>query len=182
MAKKQVIRIGDTVRVVNNRAIERVGYPLIWYDLIEEVEADPRTLAAWDVLTGRTQHESGLLAQRKLPRYFSKAVAMLRVEERGFGGDRQIIYASAEKNSLGIEGQLHWDRFSSYYNGYEGLVLSKKVAKTGKRVAACGGVDSQGEYWEAPGGLDDCKTHVLLGVGSCWFAQEDVELVKRKAK
>ena len=78
-----------------------------------------------------------------------------------------------------------WKEFSTYYENYVGEVHSKKVAKTGKRrPMRCGHTDRYDgpEYWEEPGGLDDCKTHVLLNVGSCWFSQDDVELVKRKAK
>lgn len=48
--KKQVIRIGDRVKIINNRWIKRVGYPIIWTEIADEVAKDPRVRAAYNML------------------------------------------------------------------------------------------------------------------------------------
>lgn len=171
-------RIGDRVRVLLSRPILRVGYPLIWYELLDEVKADPRTYAAWSYLrTGLTEpaeKQDGLLsapAATDVPPYFAKAVAMLRVEERGFGGnERRIIYEKP-----GDPGLADW-------TGSVLTVVGKRVAYTGKRFAPRWGVvDTYDgpDYWEESGGLYDSKAHILLSLSAGITVEAcDVELVE----
>lgn len=152
---KPVIRVGDKVRVLRDRFITRVGYPLVWVNLTDEVEADKRTAEALKVLGW---------AGRTMPRDFVRAVARMRVEERGFGGrDRQIFYEEP-----------------GGYGRLEGSVLevySKRIAKTGRYYAPSGGVSSyDGDHWCEPGGLADCKTHVILLTPAGEIEACDVEL------
>lgn len=155
---REVIKVGDKVRVLRDRFIERVGYPLIYGMLTDEVEADPRTAEALRVLgwTGK-----------RMPNEFVIAVAKMRVQERGFGGrQRQIIYEPP-----------------GGFGRWPGTVLEvygKRLAKTGVYYPPSGGVNSyDGEEWYEPGGLGDCKTHIILSTPAGEIEACDVELVKR---
>lgn len=174
-AKRRPIRPGDRVRVLRDRFIERIGYPLVWWMLEEEVEKDPRTREALRVL-GVPGFEAVEGAPSKgghffdfqateIPRYFAIAVAKLRVEERRFGGnERKIFYHEP-----------------GGYGRWAGSVLevySKRIAKTGTRFSAKYGRSSyDGEEWYEPGGLEDCKTHIILSTVAGDIEACDVELV-----
>jgi hypothetical protein len=176
------IRVGDTVRIVNSRFIRRVGYPLVWYDLLDEVENDVRTWRAWKELTGERipakfgglpLPESTTLMEcltAGLPNQFLKAVAMLRVAERRFGGDeRRIIYCEVPRPGESWSADRPGD-----CTGHEMTVHERKHVKTGKRFSSGGNHE---DYW--PGGLDDMKVHTLLGTTYGWIEACDVELVRR---
>lgn len=169
--KKTVFHVGDKIRVLRPKFIERVGYPLVWTQLMAEVKNDPRTLKAWKVLHNRpiTQESTlqeicafaGGAFQESMSQEFLRAVAMLRVQERGFGGaDRKIIYY--QKSPIG-----------SLWQDTIFTILSKRTAKTGKYYSPSG----DDEDFES-GGLDECKTHILLNTAAGWIEEIDVELVK----
>lgn len=161
MKRTKPYRVGDRVRIVNSKFVKRVGYPLIWYDLMDEVAKDPRTLQAYDLLTGRNAVlEFEITGNANLPRYFLQAVAKLRVEERSFGGnDRQIFYYPTV-----APGTLHGPDEYSDLTGHYTFVEGKRVVKTGKRYPPSSGMSGWEcpEYWEESGGLENEKTHVLL--------------------
>lgn len=153
--KKHVFKPGDKVRVLRDRFIERVGYPLIYGMLMDEVETDPRTAEALKAL-----------GAADLTHDLHVAIAKLRVGQRGFGGnERKIIYE--KEGGFGRQpGQVL-------------TVYSKRVAKTGVRFAATrGGVCYDHEWDGEPGGLDDCKTHVILRTDSGEIEACDVEFVR----
>lgn len=175
-------RVGDLVRVTRSRVIRRVGYPLVWYELLEEVEKDPRTIKTWEYLhTGKLSpcpaltSGQGLLTTAcptKIPRYFLKAVAMAKVEERGFGGQvRQIFYEQDKLLAPDITGRMY-------------RVTGRRHVKTGVRVAASSGVTytyDGPDYWEEPGGLADLKVHTLLMLDHTYEVEAcDVELVESR--
>lgn len=154
--KTRPIRVGDKVRVLRDRFIKRIGYPLVWYDLTDDVEADPRTAEALRVLgwTGR-----------RMPREFVTAVAKMRVEERGFGGrERQIFYEEP-----------------GGYGRWPGAVLQvrhKRTAMTGTYYPPRSGRSSHdGEPWDEPGGLENRKTRIILTTDAGEIEACDVELV-----
>lgn len=185
--KKQVIRIGDTVRIVNPLAVRRVGYPLVWYDLVDEVKADPKVRQAYRLLTGKPdpavpvkKFEFLSVEDLELPSYFVKACAMLRVEQRNFGGNERTLhyYRPVPQGECFIT-----DTYTPDMTGYVSEVVGKRVVKTGRRFPPSQGTSDTyygEEYWDIPGGLDDEKTHVLLTVGGYEYEQCNVELVKRK--
>lgn len=180
--KREVIRIGDSVRVLRSRFIKRVGYPLVWTDIMDDVERDDRTWNAYRLLEGESldaEDQPGLFLARlvrdKMPRYFIQACAKLEVERRGFDGNERTIHYLPPPSD-----KLHSWETCPNYDGSVLTVIRKRVAKTGVRFSPCGGLDSQGEYWDEPGGLDDCKTHVLLTLGCGHEIEQcDVELVRR---
>lgn len=161
MTRKHVYRIGDQVRILRPRWVRRVGYPLIWTDLLTEVSNDPRTLEAMKVLDIPWPAEE-----------LVKGIARQRVVQRGFGGkERAIIYrplASPDDDEFIISAD---DIVPAHgHVGSIATVYGKRVVKTGVRFPACG----HGEDWE-PGGLSDEKTHVLLFTGFGEIETCDVE-------
>lgn len=189
--KRRAYRKGDTVRILVPKFVERVGYPLIWYDLLDEVQNDINCWKAWQQLSGcliparfsqpkaeeavlPTLSQGFKIRDLELPHYFAKACAMARVEQRGFGGNvRQLIYRPPAP-----EGELWSPDKSPQVAGRTATVYRRRVVKTGKRVPASGGVHHDGEYWEEPGGLEDMQTHVLLDTRFGEIEACNVELVK----
>lgn len=191
---KKIIRVGDIIRIVTSKIVKRVGYPLVWTDLVEEVEKDPRTEAAWNLLKrpqhlpepvkldSAEDHKLSFLAidKPKLPFDFIAAIAKERVREMGFGGrERQLIYKETRAASFSIHADS--DKMPDL-TGREVIVTGKRIAKTGKYYPPTSG--TTGSYWDPedycePGGLEDCKTHILLDTCYGLIEAVNVELVKR---
>lgn len=147
--KQRPIRKGDRVRIIEPKFVDRVGYPLIYGMLMEEVENDPKVREALQIL-GITQNWAFDTAKAvDMPHYLHVAIAKLRVEQRRFGGRQRTIHYEEEPRL--------------YAKGVTSFVLNRRVVKTGTYYPASPG-GSNAEYdWEPePGGLADCKTHVLL--------------------
>lgn len=181
--KKQVIRVGDRVRIIKSLAVRRVGYPLVWYDLKEQVEADPRTRQAYDLLVGAKDMEPGSFTFKEdsLPAYFVQACAKVQVERLGFGGNERTLHYYP----WAPEGQLWSSESAPDMTGQVHTVDGKRVVKTGTRVPARSGVSYSydgAEDWYESGGLEDMKTHVLLRLQGWEFEECNVELVKRASK
>lgn len=164
--KRHVWRPGDQLRVVNPRWVRRVGYPLVWYELMPEVEADLKVGQAWDLLNsalvrGVPNGPIGRGPTDGVPHYFLQAAAKALVARRGFGGnERQIFYEEGGSRAGAVL-----------------EVLGKRVVKTGTRFPAAYGQDHDGEHWEDPGGLDNEKTHILLRTYAGEIEAANVELV-----
>jgi hypothetical protein len=175
--KREVIRVGDTVRVLRPRWVKRVGYPIVWTDLVDEVRSDPRTIEAVKVLG-----LSDYLLEDERPSGFVRAVAMARVEQRDFGGnERSIHYATLAAEDEDPLTLICSDQVPHHgYVGRELIVTSKRVVKTGTRFPAYSGRSGPDyEYDYEPGGLDNCKTHVLLTTWAGEIEVCDVEKVDR---
>jgi hypothetical protein len=189
-SKPPIIRVGDRVKVINNKFIKRIGYPLIWTDIADEVRDDPRTLEAYYVLVGipKASLAKAALFSSKLsddiPFDLVRAVARMRVEEMAFGGnERQIHYKITCPKKSGL-----WWNTEDEVADYTGQILevtSKRLAKTGTRFPSASGRSSyDDEAWYEPGGLEHCKTHIILGTDAGEIESINVELVskvKRKA-
>ena len=161
MPRKQVLYPGDTVRIVNPKFVKRVGYSLVWTDLVEHI---------------RNTHEknTGLLLRSKLhqsmsllnldprdPRQlkeFINGVAATEVVKRKFGGnERSLVY---------------WDSMvGESRHRQEHVIKSKRCVQTGKYNSCC---------FEPR--LDHAKTHVLLTLDCGEIEECNVELVRRKGK
>jgi hypothetical protein len=158
-----IIKVGDVVEILNPLFIKRVGYKLHPADLYEDIATDPATSKALDDLgikhdlgtarfgfAGHPKKYDGFANSREFEA-FVRAVAVLKTVQANFGGNtRELIYRTEDL---------------SEYQNKRVRVIGKRVAKSGTRFPPSGGVDAQdGEYWYCPGGLTDCKTHVLLSI------------------
>lgn len=195
-SKPKVIRKGDSVKVITSKFVKRVGYPLIWTDLVEEVEKDPRTQAAWDLLTRAqpcdAETPSITLVDKlfhdfksNIPWDFLAVIAKQRVREMNFGGnERQLIYMRTMTKPRNTFFGLLWAPSADEVPDCTGRVyevIGKKLAKTGTYYAPTSGTSGyyEPEDWYEPGGLEDCKTHILLETHVGWIEAVNVELVKR---
>lgn len=154
MPKPHIYRKGDEVVIVEPKWVKRVGYPIVWTDLIAELRAEERTMAAWLALGFGSIHPDDL------PIDFIRGIARQHVERRRHGGNERTIHywpLSQDKNESLL---LLSDAEVFPAHGYVGrrtTVLSKRVVKTGTRVPGGG----YGEDW-TDGYLNDEKTHILL--------------------
>lgn len=190
--KLPVVRIGDRVKIITSKFIKRIGYPLIWTDIADEVRVDPRTMQAYRLLTGQKPEDSAkqslqFLLKSKLPtdeipNDLVRAIARMRVEEMNFGGnERQIIYKTTRADKAG----LWWDTDNECadYTGQVLEVIGKRLAKTGTRFPPTSGRGSYDEEdWYEDGGLENCKTHIILKTDAGEIERINVELHTRKPK
>lgn len=176
MTKPYVIRPGDTVRVVNSKFVRRVGYPLVWFDLVDEVESDPRTWQAWNVLRGRLapSTELALVVREKLPADFIKAIARQRVAERGFGGRERTLHYCKEPEPSHRVGCMWTADQPPDAAGMESYVYGARRVKTGTYYPPGGDHE---DYW--PGGLADMRVHTLIELFWGWIEVCNVELVSK---
>jgi hypothetical protein len=135
MPKPHVYRVDDRIRIVTPKFVARVGYPLSWVDVKDEIEANPNLDEAMRLLGIVTSKWS---AQRD----FVCGAAKALVRQRGFGGNERAIHYLAD---------------TSHFEGREAIVFAKRCVRTGTYFPPSGHDD-----WYEPGGLDNAKTHVLL--------------------
>lgn len=148
-----VIRPGDMVKVIDPRFVRRVGYPKCAADFLKEAEA---TLVEKDILK---------------PHFGGVGAYGLRTSDERKRDERDLIYKFAllllARNGWGgKERSLHMTPCMEYANK-ELHVEAKTVVKTGTYVAPTywrsRGWDGDDYDFES-GGLNDCKTHILLRV------------------
>lgn len=170
--KKHVYRPGDRVRIVSNRFIRRVGYNLVWTELIDGLLKEPAVLQAFYDLTGERSGACPVPIDGPPSREllaFLRGVAMGRVKAQGFGGrERRLHYYRTNPAVRGI----YWDNGEEIadYTGQVTTVSSKRVVKTGRYYPP--------RYYYEPGGLEDARTHVLLETTCGLIETCDVELVQ----
>lgn len=163
---KHIYREGDRVRIINPRFVKRVGYPLVWTDLVEEFEDNPNFEQALKLLGIIGPEHKVINSDSRWVREFIRGCAMTAVRARGFGGnERKIFYRD---DDLGLSFGAFGDTVS---------VISKRIVKTGAYYPPSGGTDYYGECTYEPGGLDNCKTHILLSTIYGEIESIDVELV-----
>lgn len=157
---KHVYRVGDRIKIINPRIVKRVGYPLLWTDLVDEFVQHPELLNAMRLL-GIINPDS--LAHTRVSKDFAIGCAKAAVRARGFGGpDRTLHYDDSPTFKINP--------------GDITVVLDKRCVQTGKYYPPHYGYDSYyGEYDYEPGGLDERKTLILLTTPYGEIDSADVE-------
>jgi hypothetical protein len=155
----QRFHVGDRVVVTNPEFIERVGYPMSYENACNEIAATH--MEAIEEMLGNTIFKTDqpyspspcALSLKAEPVKLSKdmqqlvgAMAKLHMKYKGFGGKQRSIHTAHLEDKLGLVCE----------------VTSKRICKTGIYYPGGSSTSYEGEvdYW--PGGLEDCKTHVLL--------------------
>lgn len=161
--RKDVIRIGDTVRIVNPEFFLRCGYPLSLKDGMDMIINDEETMTALgqgiDKALGRKCNVSlkeelfGLSATIRPTRIsydiqkIIRLLAYYRIKNEGFGGNERKIFTKRVESA----------------KDHEFKVIGKKTVTTGVYVPSSGGYNSwSGEYDYDPAYLDSMKAHVIL--------------------
>lgn len=156
MKRALVYRPGDKVKIVNPVFVERVGYPLTWPMLREEVENSPKIGEAMRLLG---IGPAGLYD-------FVRGVCQALVRTRGFGGRARTIHTRTDERAVGLTVE----------------VLRKRTAYTGTYFPPHGGQCGwDGEYDFNPGGIDNAKCHVILETEHGAIEQIHVEKVEKEA-
>lgn len=189
--KKDVIRVGDIVEVLDDKFIERIGYTLTWKNFYDDMLDHPNFKDAMKLLDiDITFRPNKLIIE----------LAHAKAISENFGGnERKIFYYPnpqeceeyLKKNDsvisyFGSEDDRYYCgpyvHFSSRYAeskvGRKFNVIEKRVAKTGKRFPPGGG--DYDEYYPGgldSGGLDDEKTHIILKLSN-GFEIESIHVKK----
>lgn len=158
--KRHVYRPGDKVRILRPLFVRRVGYPLVWYEIEDEqLYADPRIVQALRAfgLARRVPFGGTVAVCDEIPRHLQIAFAKEYVAQNRFGGNARTIHYHAP--GTGYDMPLNWTCGPAE-------VVRKRVAKTGTRFPGRiyrSGSDYDEDY--EPGGLENCRTHILLDLG-----------------
>ena len=155
------IKVGDIVQITNPFFVSRIGYPISFDMALEHVEKNfkPAIRAMLQQTGVYAQEEGSKLFEFALSlnwpprgRYekpykkICNALAVMYLENEGYGGEERSIYTKEEPTKQGKQ-------FS---------VVGKKVVKTGTYYPPWSQQSYEGEWDGGPGGLDNCKTHVIL--------------------
>ncbi|WP_372395228.1 hypothetical protein ABMY26_07095 (plasmid) [Azospirillum sp. HJ39] len=136
MSKKNVIRVGDKVRILDPRLFIRCGYPLCHKDVMADLEenrsADVQAVAEKFGIAGQ-----GVVRDRLV-----SALAYGILRSKRFGGYERSIHLTDPRDHLG---------------GLVATVADKAVVVTGSYFPPSGHCDDYD-----PGGLDGAKSHVIL--------------------
>lgn len=206
-AKREVIRADDRVKINTCKLIKRVGYPIIWTEIVNEVAKDPRVLRTYELLSRPDANQKALTSKglgslfkvKKLPasdpdyaddlygsdpyyRDFCRLAAKMRVTDVKFGGNLRSIHYYTTVYDGGATAQFDKDERPDY-SGQVVRVIGKRVVKTGNRFPPSWGHGSyEDDGWDEPGGLDGEQTHVLLTTEVGEIEQKHVTLVSRGRK
>lgn len=178
--KKDIIRVGDRVKILRPLFIYRWGYDNNLNDVYDEVmkKYQPQIWEFLSSINVLEDKKSRLVKLSEFPkRYISRmasAIAYSIVGSRiSDGAVRKLFYITDEDR--GPFGWLNHD----YPVDSVQEVREIKIVKTGRYFSPYSSQSYEGEYdWE-PGGLYEEKTHKLLRVGYTdnWIEAINVEKV-----
>jgi hypothetical protein len=148
--------VGDHVTVTNPEFITRVGYPMSYEDAYNHIEknhlADIDNFVDSKILK-LSKVRSDIFFSERVPKTLDKstqkiisALACIYLDANGHGGKERSIHVESKPDMQG--------------KTFE--VLSKKVVKTGTYYPPWSQQDYNGEWDGGPGGLDNCKTRIVL--------------------
>lgn len=153
---KPVYRPNDIVEIVEPLVVNRVGYPLTPALIRDEIKQlcraeidallvkaglNPSVYVSPGWLDEDCVHEDSSVFADVLTKLCYHVVAARR-----FGGDTRSIHTELRED----------------LRGRRCRVLSKRNVKTGVHYCASATMDYWGAYDYEPGGLSNCRTHVLL--------------------
>lgn len=138
--KRDILREGDRIKVIDPRIVIRVGYPKCHADFIEEVTV---------------KHKTAVEALFKTKRMRKRAYSNLAYEALGaasFGGLQRSVHLCNKPEIL----------------GFEATVRSAHTVVTGKYYPPCSSRSYEGEYDYEPGGLSNCVYVRLVSIWYQW--------------
>lgn len=143
-----IIRVGDTVKLIDPRKIQRIGYEVTAQTLLTEVETDPKVIefCREQTLTRRSQERVIL------------AIATSRMHHQmKTGAPRKIFYSE----------------IFEYMKGNTYQVEEKKIRYSGTFYHGYSGYSYYGECDYEPAGLDNRLTHICLRLSCAWLIPHD---------
>lgn len=149
--RKDVIHIGDKVRIINPEMVVRVGYDFTFEKAIPVVEEkySPQILQFMESIGFNQGMFSARLKDKKLFRDIVNSIAYAVVGESFRCGNERKIYTEKQPYLTDMEFKVH----------------HKYVVRTGQYYPSSGGYDSfSGEYDYECGGLSKPKNHIILNL------------------
>lgn len=148
MARNNVIRAGDIVRIKNPEFFIRCGYPLSIQDGIKQLmdtqSEDYRKITEFADYFGLSKN---ILNVKKDFQQIIRILAYYKIQEQNFGGRERKIYT----------------QFVETAKDHEFEVIGKQTVVTGYYVPATGRSSMWNDEYEPPY-LDDPKVHVILSL------------------
>lgn len=141
--KREVFNVGDRVKITNAEIFERVGYPFTLDYAIKNL-VTPEDHELITKLAGMREDR----VTNKIYNQIERTVAYKRLRQAGFGGRERKLYT----------------RLDNTYRNELATVVSKRVVRTGKYYSAHSSTDYWGEYDYEPAGLENAKSHIILGL------------------
>lgn len=178
--KKDIIRVGDKVKILRPLFIYRWGYDNNLKDVTEEVmkKYQPQIHKLLSDINTLEGNKGSLTRLSEFPkRFISRIAEGLAYHIVGSrmrdGAVRKLFYVTEDGDH-----PLNWLNHD-YPVGSIKEVREIKIVKTGRYFSPCTSHGYEGDYdWE-PGGLSNEKTHKLLRVGytGYWIEAINVEKV-----
>lgn len=167
--KKQIIRQGDVVRIINPEFFIRCGYPLCLKDGIKMIMEDKEGLKALDdgiaeVLEDKIK-PSGTNASNSIFRdiFVSRSSVLTRTQKDFESIIKILAYYKIKKLKFGGNKRQIFTKRVEEAKGHDFEVLKKKMVVTGNYIPGSkGGSTPYGDYEAEPPCLDDSKSHMIL--------------------
>jgi hypothetical protein len=151
----QRFHVGDQVIVTNPEFVTRVGYPMSYQDAFDYVEKNhvqdiedflDTKLFKLKSRSELTRFEMSSPVSDKRFGQIMQGMARIYLDSKGHGGKERTIHTVSRPE---LQGRV-----------FE--VLNKKICKTGTYYGPWSQQSYDGEWDGGSGGLDNCKTHVIL--------------------
>ena len=100
--RKNIIRIGDKVKIINPEIFQRVGYPLTKQEIINKFTKDEKAIIEEFMNSFGVSYSSGFfcLAPARNQDVFDRiadALAYGRIRQQGYGGNERKIFTNMIK-------------------------------------------------------------------------------------
>lgn len=174
--KKEVLRSGDIVKIINPEIFIRCGYPLSLHDMVENLSKKENNnkiisfFKEFDILSINNEeviNYNHLDSNRYLDDYkFRRELAYLILKNKKFGGNERKIYTE-------LKSELKDKEFT---------IIEKKTIKTGIRISGSGSYEDYD-----PPYLANEKTHIILKLAEInifgeefWIEKKNVIKINKK--
>ena len=152
--RKNIIRVGDNVKIVNPEIVIRWGYPLTKQIVKDTIITQEQKDSIYTMMTkfgyvpvpqlfDGSNTEADYIYEKLLD-----TMAYHLISKHGFGGKDRRLFVENKESLRNKSGQ----------------VIERKVVKTGTYHTGGGGYDYWGEYDYEPSYLENEKSHVLYRI------------------
>lgn len=160
MMKKDIVRPGDIVKIINPEFFIRCGYPLSLKDGVKMILDDEKGIQALENAIKEILKDKNGLDNKIIPINGNSFQSILRSHDF-YNIVRILAYYKILKEKFGGNERKIYTKKVKEAKGHEFTVLSKKMVVTGKYIPG-----SRLRRWEDddydPPYLDDTKSHMIL--------------------
>lgn len=161
--KKDIIRPGDIVRIVNPEFFLRCGYPLTLKDGIKMIMDDENGITALEdaikiILEDKTEFQTldGVVVPKN-----TNTIRLAKGSKDFYNIVKILAYYRIRKEKFGGRERKIYTRKIEKAKDYEFIVLRKKMVVTGNYIPPSKSGGYEYEEWDPPY-LDNAKSHMIL--------------------